>query len=266
MNSSAHKTNLLLFSLLFLGIAGGCNLLGGDDNGAPPLNWQDGEIIEAGNEDQLTESQRNLYQMDAERLSVRLTRNQDSTETEIPQALIDHLYNGLVHIATSNMPKAREATEEYDIHAQVPAHPRQIEVWSDTTASWVEVWEKGQTQTGNSDVDNLISQYGLELTAYEAMEDTVLSMAVLQSGSPLNGYAVGQLFEEIENIERAAPGIGEDPSEIDVLFYDDRLRYYFQYRFGNCSSDSGCTKAHIWIFDVFKDGEISFIGEQGDPL
>ncbi len=259
-----HGTNSYLVLLLMFLISGSCNVVGNSENSGF-LDWQNGENIVPADDELLSSEEQAQYLKDAEKLAVRHINKQDSTQTEIPQGLVDLLYNGLVHIALSDQPEAVLVTKEYNVHARMPVNPREIIVYADTTAPWIDAWRNESTETGNTQVDALISEFDFTLVEYRELANVLpTAMATLRSDRAINVYAVGQLFEQLEDIESAGPDGVTDGSDISVLFFDDHLRYTFEYGYGDCPS--GCISSHRWHFEVHKDGSVKFTGDEGDPL
>lgn len=129
----------LLASFVLLAL-NGCDLTNSNSL-SNRTGWELGPEIIAGPEEELTEEQQNSYRADAEKLAIRYVNNSDSTETSVPDKLVENLYNGLIHIATSGLQKAKEVTDKFQIHARVPSHPRQVVVHVDTTAKWTTAWK-----------------------------------------------------------------------------------------------------------------------------
>jgi len=250
--------------LILLIIASSCTVVG-DSGTADRFDWQNGESIVPANDELLSSEQRQLYRKDAEKLAVRHINELDSTQTEIPQKLVDLLYKGLVHIALSNDPKAKDVTETYNVHARMPVSPREIIVEADTTAEWISAWRNEITKTGNKELDTLIEQFNFTLVEYRELKHVLpTAMATLRSDQVINGYAVGRLFERLEDIESAGYDYVTDGSDIRVIFFENHLQYIYEYGFGDCPS--GCIGNHRWKFNVYKDGDVVFAGEEGDPL
>lgn len=234
------------------------------ESDAAAISWEGLQIVQA-NDENISEERRANYRKDAEKLAVRYINNKDSTQTHIPGGLINLFYNGLIHVATDNHPEAREATNpEYSVHARQPGHPREIVVYVDTTASWIEAWRDSTTETGNEAVDELLDRFQLSLVEYRELESSATAAATLRSPQAINGYAVGRLFEQVDDISQAGSDRVTDGSDISVLLFDDYLRYTFDYGFGDCPS--GCINRHKWKFKVYGDGTTEFISEEGDSL
>jgi len=264
MNISIQRTTGFLITFLILVTAVSCDMLG--TSGSPDrIDWEDGEQIIPADDQHLDEETRALYQKDAEKLAVRYINETEPERTNIPGALVDLLYNGLIHIVNEEGAKATEVTETYNVHARTPVEPREIIVSVDTTAPWIEAWRNETTETDDEEVDALLEEFSFILTEYNELESTLpTAMATLRSDSAINGYAVGAHFEELNYIESAGPDGVTDGSDIGVLFFDDHLLFTFDYGFGDCPS--GCINRHIWYFRVFMDGSVEFVEEEGDPL
>lgn len=258
-----RSTKLTLLCTFLIGSLAiiSCGSLSVNPDQSPVLDWNNAPQISEGNDQLLTHEQRNAYQKDAEILAVRYINERDSTQTEIPDKLINLLYNGLVHIATSDLSKAKEVTNDYQVHAKMN-DPREITVYVDTTASWVDAWRDGDATTGNNDVDELISQFNFSVAEYDEMESVSYSLTTLRSDRAINGFAVGRLFENLNTVKDAGPdGIIGDGNDISVLFFDNYLQFYFKYGYGDCPA--GCINRHIWGFNVYSDGHVDYIGEDG---
>ncbi len=259
------KLNRSTYFLAVILIMSACTNFLDSSNSLNTIDWQNGEEIVPADDNHLSEEQKERYLQDAEKLAIRYINEEHPTQTEIPQQLIDLFYNGLIHIVNSDNSEAEEVTE-VGVHARLPYHPRQIEVEVATNAPWIEAWQNGITETGNNQVDELIDQFDFTLADYLELESSPeTAIATLRSDRPINVYAVGSLFEKLDYTERAGPAeIIGDGSDIDVLFFDDFLRYTFQYRFGDCPS--GCIGSHTWHIRVHQEGTVMFESESGDPL
>jgi hypothetical protein len=258
---SSHITLVLEFLFLFP-VFISCGNISSDPGLTTIFHWkEDPEITEA-NDQKLTEEQQNQYRRDAEILAVRYINTKDSTQTEIPNGLINLLYNGLVHIATSDLSEAYEVTKSYPIHARMPK-PRDIIIYPDSSASWITAWRNGKTITGNKEIDALISQFNFTLNDYRELEALPECRATLESDHAINSYAVARLFENLDTIKKAGSDSFTDENDISVLFFDDHLQYRFVYGYGDCPA--GCIYQHVWKFHVYRDGSVKFNGEEG-PL
>ncbi|NGP75002.1 hypothetical protein G3570_00035 [Balneolaceae bacterium YR4-1] len=258
-----HVILSALFMVLML-TASSCTVIG-DSGGGSPIDWENGEGIVPADDESLSSEQKERYQLDAEKLAVRYINDRNSTQTEIPQELTDLFYNGLVHIVLSDLPESDEVTETYEVHAHEPAQPHEILVQVDTTASWIDAWRNETTETGYTELDDLVEQFGMTLTEYRELEQALpVALATLRADRVINGHAVGRLFEELEDIESAGYDPITDGSDIRAILLEDRLRFTFEYSFGDCPA--GCIGNHRWNFEVFKDGSVAFAGEEGDPL
>ncbi|MFH5830875.1 hypothetical protein [Halalkalibaculum sp. DA384] len=263
MNSA--RTTRFIISILTICVLSTCDgLLDSTNSRLDTIDWREGAEIVPAPEDSLSAELQQAYRQDAEKLAIRYVNNSDSTETAIPSPLIDRIYNGLVHVAASGHPKANEVTEDYQIHAQMPSHPRQVVVHVDTTAPWIGAWKNGAPDTGNEQIDMLMEEFNLEPVSYQAVESTPNAEVKLQSDKAINVFAVGRQFRTLDYIVNAGSEGITDGNEIDVLFFSNHLRYYYTLGFGDCPS--GCINSHVWVFDVYSDGTVQFVGEEGDPL
>lgn len=267
MYSIFYFRNIFLVGLFLL--IGACNQPTGVTTGpSGPLDWQKGDIIQESSPDELSEDKKEKYRIDAEKLAVRRINELDSTRTDIPTKLVDHLYNGLVHIVQSEAEGVDKISGEYEVHALQPSHPREVLIWSREKTSWMENWQAGQTETGQPRIDSLLHEFDLTLQEYNEYEhgtgETQQIMARFRSDRPVNGYAIGSLFMQHDIISTAGPEGMIGPTDITVQFKDDHLRYTFEYGWGDCPA--GCINEHRWTYNVYKNGSVSFEGESGQEL
>lgn len=253
----------LLLIIFGLALATACGDILGSNDSPDPIDWENGDTIETGDEGVLSEEEREMFRDDAEKLAVRYLMAEDSTETVLPEKLIELLYNGFIHIANVDHEKVDEVLNEYEIHARTPASAREVLVYADSAASWVDAWREGETLTSNADVDALIEEFDMTLVDFSD-DSSETARGTLRSGYGINVYAVGRQFEEIEEIESAGPDEVTDGNEVGFALFDDHVRYVFEYGFGDCPS--GCTNRHAWHFNVYEDGTVQYVGEEGDTL
>lgn len=124
--------------------------------------------------------------------------------------------------------------------------------------------ENEETSTGNAEIDKLLNEFDLSLVEYKMLESSSYAIVTLQSDRVVNVFAVGRLFKKHQGITEAGSEMITDGDEINVLFFSNELRYYFEMGFGDCPS--GCTSSHTWLFTVSENGSVNFLGEEGDPL
>lgn len=261
MKTSGYMLSAILATLVFLFTSCGDILNSSDD--LEPIDWKNGDGIAAPDESSLDENEKERYTKGAEKLAIRYIQAEDSTEIEIPESLIEVLYNGLVHIAVSDDPKAKIVTEDYDIQVRRPADPRGLDINVENSASWFESWENGSDETGNEAVDTLMSKYNLSVADISEHEGNY-STASIQAEEALNVYALGKLFEAIDGVKEANTEMVGDGNEIRFMFFRDHIQFLYKYGYGDCPA--GCINEHIWYFNVFKDGKVQFAGEEGDSL
>lgn len=226
-------------------------------------HWIFGPLQFAGDERLLSGEVTDRYRTDAEKLAVRLINQRDSTRTDIPGNLVSHLYNGLILIATSDHPKVQEiAALSPPIHARNPEDPREILVFVDTTAGWIDAWRTGMVRTGEPAIDQLIDRFNFTLEEYDELAAALpTGRATLRTDRPINGFAVGRLFEQVAAVDKACPNRVTDGSDIRMLLFSDHIRFTFELGFGDCPS--GCLNYHRWNFGVSRSGSVSFLGESG---
>lgn len=265
MSSRLHKAHIVALALIAGLIPYACtNVL----DTVSPSGYFDLELAKA-HDGKLNQETRARLTLSAEKLGARFMREHDPTRPEIPIEVIDFFYNGLVHIANSELKAAKQVTKTYEIEAWQPGDPRELLVFTNSTPAWTDAWEDGNTWTGNSVVDSLMNRYGLSLHRYHEFYASPGAAVQLRSNKAWNMHAVGGRFmaeiAEIDaagfNIPVALPGT---PSDIKAEATSDYLEYTFTFPFG---SNLAFTRSrHTWIFRVFPNGSVQLESEWGDPL
>lgn len=204
-----------------------------------------------------------LYHSSAEKLAVRFINRVDSTRTDVPETVVNTFYNGLVHIAQSGTRAAERVSEEYKIGALAPGHPRQVIVYADSTAPWLDAWRSDTARTGNPSIDVLVDRFKLSFVEFKELKHTSdFTLTILESEELLNMHAVGRYFTKNSDLVRFAgyDGIFGGHRDITVKVTRDSILYTFFYGSGDCPS--GCINKHYWDFRVNPDGSVEFLGER----
>ncbi len=213
----------------------------------------------------LPDSMRRAYYEDAARLALReLERTRDlATEpVELPAELVQTFYEALILVHNAVDLPARDAVvEAYAIHTFLHPELYSLVLSADTTRAWVKALRRGETVTGEPQVDKLLHQYELSLRR----QSFVLDFFILQTKQPLNLPALARKFSEIAGVYSAYPDswIGGD-RDIHANLESRAIGLRYEYGWGDCPS--GCIDRHYWQFFVHEDGRVEFAGEEGSPL
>jgi len=254
---------VILISLTLLS----CNELVSPVDGGPPLDWQDGEAITDADDSHFSESELERFQKNAKILAVEYILDAHPDQEKIPNELVELYYNGLVHVANSSYPEAEKVIGQKSIDARGTYSMREILVNADTTesANLLESWREKEAMTGNSDVDDIIAEFGLSVTAYSELKSMPYAMVTMQTEELLNVLPVAEKFEQLDGITSAGPnGIMGDGSTILAEIMDDHLRLQFVYGWGDCPA--GCINKRVWDFNVYQNGTVEFDGVSGSSL
>lgn len=216
------------------------------------IDWENDGIIVEGNDSHIPVTIREHYETSAKKLALHHVRDHHPGMLEIPDQLADLFYNGLIHIVNFSHPRSKLVVHKMNIQAVQPLSPYEILVTADTLAAagWIDAWRMGVAITGNQELDTLTNHFGYELVVYHELDAFSFSLARLRTAQLLNGYATGELLQEIEGINSAAPepvfyaGFRKD---IEADVYENHLIFRF---YGGNS-----------VFKVYKNGIVRFAGE-----
>lgn len=217
---------------------------------------EDNKIVKA-DKSAISSGEQEHIQKIAEKLAVRYVDRKNSEETSIDPAIVNYFYNGLVHLYNSELDEAVTVTDEYTLIAGVPASPREVLVWVDSSKIWLDdSWRAGKTETGISTIDEIIGEFNFELKQYREyshVSDKV--MAEMESDRPLNVYAVGKLFSDLPQIEDAGPdGVLTGGRDIKAEINGGVLLFDVTVGSGDCPS--GCINKINHRFRIFSDGRV----------
>lgn len=114
-------------------------------------------------------------------------------------------------------------------------------------STWIDNWFHNIIPTGNTGVDNAITQYGLTITA--GPFGSPLPMYIIEANQPVNGIALAHLFSGFPNVQFAEPNTYYGfYSKLTGSFNGDVAHLVFYEGWGDCPA--GCFGYHRWEFDV----------------
>ncbi len=162
----------------------------------------------------------NEYFEDAAILALRDVYNNEleiHSSIEIPTDSMQVYFHGLLHVYnTTSIPARDSVVSIYPIHCFPHPQTHSIIVTVDRTIDWVQNWKNGNRLTGNTEVDELMEKYELQLDKYHNWPTS--DAAVLFAPSPINILALATLFSKINGVISATPNqvIGDGN---DILGY-----------------------------------------------
>lgn len=255
---------LMVISIFVIGVS--CENITSPVSSLHSEGWQDIPEVREGDDGFLTDSVKAEYMRSAEELAVQLIIESDPNQIEIPDSLIQVLYNGLIHVVNSGLEQAQDVTTEYRIQARPQFARGEILVNVDTTgADWLDNWRNGIVETGVEQIDQLINTYEMGLKSYSELHSMPRAMAVLKTARQINPLPVAEQFAEIPTLSGAELNYMDgDGNTIKVKVEPGAILYRFEYAWGDCPA--GCINRHFWEFSVDENGDVQFIDEGGSAL
>ena len=120
-------------------------------------------------DNQLSDSLKNIFYEDGYRLALKSFLSQDSVNmeiVEIPDSLFQEFYNGLIHIYNSSSAERDSIFDLYCIHSAPEPVFHEFIVVLDSIPDWLERWSHNNVPVGNPLVDSLIQTYSIEIVSY----------------------------------------------------------------------------------------------------
>jgi hypothetical protein len=204
------------------------------------------------------------YALDIKNLALRRmweVKSPDTALIAIPQQWVDTVAGGLAAICNAvSFPERDSIFNLYCVHDLAPSSifiRQEIMVFVDTSYAWTDAWQNLISLTGNPQIDNLMTQYDLEVTNFTYY--SFGNMAMLETDSLWNVYALIDNLEMVEGVEFGEPN--QMLGTAGKIFYyragGERL-FSFWYQWNDCFD--GCDNAHVWNFKVFDDCSVEYLG------
>ncbi|NGP87240.1 hypothetical protein G3569_02645 [Aliifodinibius halophilus] len=250
---------LFLMGVLIVSGVLSCSNVAGGGKKLSEISLQNGKKLVEANDSDLSKQEKQRIQQIAEKLAVRYVNNRNPDQVKIPEEIISFFYNGLIHLKKSTIPEAKKVTDEYVLIAKTPANPREVLLWADKSASWLDAWRNGETKTGVSEIDQLIEEFGLTLSEYREFTTTSPgAFASMEADHAINVYAVGDAFMSLEEIKKAGPdGLLTGGRDVKAKIKDNYLVLDITVGSGDCPA--GCINKINQKFRIFSDGQVELV-------
>lgn len=227
--------------------------------------------IAKADDSELSDSIKVLYLQDAATITIRAVI-EDSSEllydVSLPLDYMSNIYNGLIHIHNSRDPEDT-LTYNYQHHSHFigAEEVQQLFIHVDSTVSWVESWLNGNKETENSDINNLVSEFNLDIT-FHGISASSGPLIILETPIFLNTYALAKKFGMIDGVISA--GGVRYSSNVFFSTNDTGKNWVFNYLYswGPCSITPvvSCKYKHNWLVQVDQAGEVSLLESTGDDI
>lgn len=235
------------------------------------LTGPGGDIISSDDDSNVPLLLREYYLEDAALLSVRRMHQIGgslSNEVIIPSDIILMFYKSLIRVYNAIDIAARDSViSMYDIHAarriqDVVIH--ELLVGVSLTRQWTQAWQEGNRLTGNSQIDDLILAYDLELDRFTPTHSGTSGYALLIADQPLNISALASQFEGIDGVNYAEANAWAGGSNDIVVTNVHSAWVLLDYSVGYGDCMAGCIYRRNWRFQVFFNNRVVYVGSWGD--
>lgn len=205
---------------------------------------------------------REAYDTDVKGMAIKRMQAQNSPDgelIEIPQTVQDSILEGMAAIfnLSSTLPEADSVFNKYCVHDNFgsPAVFGFI-IGVDTASPMADAWSQGNLLTGNTILDDLLTNYNFTLQNYFSF-----GAGVFYTDRILN------LFALADSITASVPGVeyGEPDFFIGnagrINYSTDQQGnrlYEFRYEWNDCFD--GCDNYYSWFFTVSPNCDVTFTG------
>lgn len=208
-----------------------------------------------------------IYKRDATRLSIRLLNKElrlSQQTVEVPEELVQAVYNALVAIRMSDYSVVDTISQEYYIRSFPVPNVENIILVVDHDAEWLEPLKQRQRLTGSESINEIIKKYQLNITRMVYLDEERVGL-LLHSSKPLNIPALTlEFFTEkgLATINEVLPyGDGND---IAINRTKKGWELTYTLGFGDCMYQ--CQKKFHWKFTVSESGEVNYLGSEGNII
>lgn len=211
-----------------------------------------------------------FYRDDADRLSVKRIIELNSNyidSVNIPVQYDDTLLNALLAVYNATtLPERNDVVNTYNIHTFPNIGLRELSVAADSNLIWMQQLRNNVIPTGNTSVDNLISQYNLQVTNYTNYFNSFYYHVVrLGASSNYNIQALANRFDTINGVNYAErSNVCCDGSDIQATITPSYTELLYSYGWDDCQA--GCINKHFWKFRVYSDCSVEFVQRYGSPI
>ena len=177
---------------------------------------------------------------------------------KVPEIIQEPIWEGLAAIYNlTTVPERDSAIDNYCIHQQPSDYLfHDIFVAVDTSFSWTHQWQNLNSTTGIISLDNLLTTYGFTVTHFSTFGSNYATLTTAQN---INVRPLCDSIATFSGVLYAEPSpyVGDGNKLTYIESGNDRI-YHFTLGLGDCPS--GCTEEHTFMFKVFPDCAVTYLG------
>lgn len=209
------------------------------------------------------------YNTDAQRLALRRVYADSSSYTDsvfVPSQWSDTSLRALIAVYNAlTLPARDSVVTYYNLHTWIKPPMRIFTVQADKTLSWMQELKNGNINTGNSAVDSLISEFGLQIDYYYASMLLPFHEVSFETDTNYNIPIVANRFLGIPGVIDVYPQtIYGNGSDIVDSVTSNFIQLKYELRWEDCPSF--CIYRHTWEFRVYNDCSVEYLGSSGDSI
>ena len=258
-SSKTTLQKLLLVAIIFLAGSNGVLAFNHNENG--------GDKSQPSSEDEISNYQKTKYKKDATRLALRqLAKGQafENLDTEVPQDLVESIYNSLIAVHQSNLDAAKTVTRVHKLHTFPTPTVDHLVVIYKRDAPWATPLRLGDDMTDNDKINQLSEKFNLKINRHSEWDEEHNSFN-MHAEKALNIASLAKDISTVESVtlvDLMEPN--GDGNDIEITPMKDGWKINYIIKFEGCIS--GCKKKHTWSFEVTNSGKVTFVSESGDEL
>lgn len=210
------------------------------------------------------------YREDAERLALRKIYRQNlnyRNSIVIPAIHSDTVLSAIIAVYNAiSLPARDTVVSMFNIHSFTNPVTKFIEVNADSNSLWMQQLKIGNIPTGSSYIDSLLSLYQFTVSVYLVYYHTFdWHQVILKSANNYNLPPLTSLFLADSDVVYSYPyySMGDGNNIWDSI-YTDHVELTYSIGWGDCPL--GCTQRRFWVFNVYFDCSVEYVGSYGSKL
>ncbi|RMG79843.1 MAG: hypothetical protein D6714_15695 [Bacteroidetes bacterium] len=205
------------------------------------------------------------FRRDAARLALRINAEREDLRYQsiaIPRGVMEDFYTILANIYLHD--ETAKSIAKCNVHTFPNPSIDHFVVIFDKDVEWAAPLREGISETTSPEINDLLDDYDLIIEKHVNWNDTQDAITI-RSKEPLNMAALANEFYNVEGVREIDLGIPKVGGN-DILVRRISGGWEIQYvlKFGSYISGKG--KQHLWKYKALDNGQIEFLGEEGDAV
>lgn len=210
-----------------------------------------------------------MYRRDAQGLALQRIIHFNSPYADsvlVPDQWTDSILRAMVAVYNATSLPARDSVVKYyKVHSYYYSQALTMHsIWVSTAVPWVADFASKTFPTRNDSVNKLMLRYGIHETSYSNGPFVGYATIYFNSDSNCNARGLDSAWNRIQTMEVDNIVAGAGPEIFLDTMTNNVVQLRYRYACGDCPS--GCTVWRDWIFRIYNDCSVEYLGSKGDKI